>query len=111
MELILKLLLNAVAVFAFGYMLKGVEVKSFGSAVVVAIVLALLNTFLRPIIVFLTIPVTIITLGLFLLVINALIVMLVDWMLDGLTVKNFWWALLFSVCMSIANIIFNFIFF
>jgi|AntRauTorckE6833_2_1112554.scaffolds.fasta_scaffold55225_1 putative membrane protein len=106
MDLIIKLLVNALAVFAFGYMLKGVQVKSFGSAIVVAILLALLNAFLRPIIVFLTIPVTILTFGLFLLVINALIVMLVDWILDGLTIKNFWWALLFSVLMSLVNIIF-----
>ena len=106
MDLIIKLLVNALAVFAFGYMLKGVQVKSFGSAIVVAILLALLNAFLRPIIVFLTIPVTILTFGLFLLVINALIVMLVDWILDGLTIKNFWWALLFSVLMSLVNIVF-----
>lgn len=106
MELIIKLLVNAVAVFAFGYMLKGVEVKSFGTAVWVAILLALVNAFVRPIVLFLTIPFTIITFGLFILVVNTLMVMLVDWIVDGLKIKNFWWALLFSVLMSLVNVLF-----
>ncbi len=106
MDLIIKLLVNALAVFALGYMLKGVHVKSFGSALLVAIVLALVNAFVRPIVVFLTIPLTVLTLGLFILVINALMVMLVDWMMDGLKVESFWWALLFSVLMSLINMIF-----
>lgn len=106
MDLIIKLLVNALAVFALGYVLKGVQVRSFGSALLVAIVLALLNAFVRPIIIFLTIPLTILTFGLFLLVINALIVMIVDAIMDGLKVENFWWALIFSVLMSLLNLIF-----
>ena len=106
MDLIVKLLVNAVGVFAFGAMLSGVQVKSFGTSIVVASVLALVNAVVRPIIVVLTIPFTIITFGLFLLVINALMVMLVDWMIDGLKVKNFWWALVFSLLMSLLNVIF-----
>jgi putative membrane protein len=107
MDLIIKLLVNALAVFALSYVLKGVHVKSLGSALLVAIVLALVNTFVRPIVVFLTIPISVLTLGLFILVINALMVMLVDWMMDGLKVENFWWALLFSVLMSLINVIFG----
>ncbi|MBN2730796.1 MAG: phage holin family protein [Balneolaceae bacterium] len=106
MELIIKLLVNAVAVFVFGYMLKGVEVKGFGTAVWVAILLALVNAFVRPVVLFLTIPFTIITFGLFILVVNTLMVMLVDWIVDGLQIKNFWWALLFSVLMSLVNVLF-----
>ena len=106
MDLIIKLLVNAIGVFAFGAMLKGVQVKSFGTAIIVAILLALVNAIVRPIVVFLTIPITVITLGLFLLVINALMVMLVDWIVDGLKIDNFWWALLFSVLMSLLNVLF-----
>lgn len=106
MDLIIKLLVNAVAVLAFGALLRGVEVKNFGTALIVAVLLALLNAFVRPIVAFLSIPVIILTMGLFLLVINALMVMLVDAMVDGLKVKSFWWALLFSVLMSLLNVIF-----
>lgn len=106
MDLIIKLLVNAVAVFAFGALLRGVEVKNFGTALLVAVLLALVNAFVRPIVAFLSLPVIVLTMGLFLLVINALMVMLVDAMVDGLKVKNFWWALLFSVLMSLLNVIF-----
>jgi putative membrane protein len=67
----------------------------------VAIALAIINTFIRPVLVFLTIPVTIVTLGFFLLVINALIIMLIGRIIPGFTVDGFWWALLFSVILSI----------
>ncbi|HYW34994.1 MAG TPA: phage holin family protein [Balneolaceae bacterium] len=105
MHLIIKLLVNAFGVFVFGSILKGVEVRSFGTAIIVAIVLALLNTFVKPIITFFSIPFIILTLGLFVLVINTIIVMLTDWLVEGLKIKNFWWALLFSVLMSLLNII------
>ncbi|MEK6480821.1 phage holin family protein [Catalinimonas sp. 4WD22] len=101
--MILKLLVNAVAVFFAAYLLQGVEVKNFWSAILTAILLAIVNAVLRPIMVFLTIPVTILTLGLFLLVINALLLMLVDAILPGLKIKNFWWALIFGVVLSIIN--------
>jgi putative membrane protein len=106
MDLLIKLLINAIAVFAFGALLKGVHVKSFGTAVIVAIVLALVNAIVYPIAAFFAIPFIVLTLGLFLLVLNALMVMLVDWMIDGLKIDTFWWALLFSVLMSIVNVIF-----
>ncbi len=67
---------------------------------VVALVLALLNTIVKPILVMLTIPFTIITFGLFLLVINALIILFADYFIDGFEVANFWWALLFSIIVS-----------
>ncbi len=68
-------------------------------------VLSILNVVLRPVLILLTIPVTILTLGLFLLVINAVIILLTDWMIDGFEVRNFWWAILFSLIVSLVNYI------
>ncbi len=110
MDIIIKILISAVAVFATAYILKGVTVKNFGSALLVAIVLGVVNAIIRPIFVFLTIPITILTLGLFLLVINALLIMLVDAIVPGFKVKNFWWALLFSVILSLVNGLLTWIF-
>ncbi|HAH52363.1 MAG TPA: hypothetical protein DF712_08920 [Balneola sp.] len=94
-------LLNSVAVFATSKILPGVEIKNFWSAIVVAAILAIVNTFLTPIIQFIALPVTIITLGLFALVINTLMIMLVDALVEGFKIKNFWWALLFGIVMSL----------
>jgi putative membrane protein len=107
MRWIAKLLANAIAVLLTAYLLPGVDIKDFLTAIVVAAVLALLNNFLKPILVILTIPVTIITLGLFLLVINAVIILLADDLIGGFTVDSFWWALLFSIILSIINSLFN----
>lgn len=103
-SIILPLLVNSLGIFIIGYLLKGVEMKSFLTAVWVAILLALINTFVKPILVVLSLPLTILTLGLFLLVINALILLLVDAMVEGLKIKNFWWALLFSLLLSLLNL-------
>ncbi|HKL40511.1 MAG TPA: phage holin family protein [Cryomorphaceae bacterium] len=103
MNIIIKLLLNALLVFALAWALPGVQVADFWTALIVAIILGLLNIFVKPILVIITIPVTIITLGLFLLVINAVVILLTDWMVDGFNVNNFWWALLFSLILSVLN--------
>lgn len=97
------ILINSIAVFLVAYLLKGVEIKSFLSAVWVAVGLAIVNVVIKPIIVFLTLPVTILTLGLFVLVIDALMVMLIDGLMENFKVENFWWALLFSVALSVTN--------
>ncbi|WPP50253.1 phage holin family protein [Catalinimonas niigatensis] len=107
--MILKLLVNALAVFLAAYLLRGVEIKSFWTAILTAVVLAIVNTIIRPLMVILTIPVTIITFGLFILVINALMLMLVDAILPGLKIKNFWWALIFGIVLSITNAILSWI--
>lgn len=107
--MILKLLVNAVAVFLAAYLLRGVEIKNFWSAILTAIVLAIVNTIIRPLMIILTIPVTIITFGLFILVINALMLMLVDAILPGLKIKNFWWAMIFGIVLSITNAILSWI--
>ena len=83
MKWIVKLFANTVAVILTAYLLPGVHVKDFMTAVLVAIILALLNNFLKPILIILTIPVTIFTLGLFLLVINAVIILLADDLIFG----------------------------
>jgi putative membrane protein len=88
-------------VFLTAYLLPGVSVETYLTAIWVAIVLALLNGFLKPLLVILTIPVTVVTLGLFLLVINAAIILLADNFVDGFVVNGFWWALLFSLVLSV----------
>lgn len=103
MEIIIKILVNGIAVFLTAYLLRGVTVKNFGNAILVALVLSVVNAIIRPIFIFLTIPITILTLGLFILVINALLIMLVDAIVPGFKVKNFWWALLFSIILSVIN--------
>ncbi len=101
--MIYTLLINTVAVYLTAKLLDGVEIKSFFSALVVAILLALVNTFIKPVIVFLTLPITILTLGLFIFVINALMLMLVDAISGGLKIRSFGWALIFSIVLSIIN--------
>jgi putative membrane protein len=107
MKVILRLLVYTCAVLITSWLLPGVTVENFATAIMVAIALAILNTFIRPILVFLTIPVTIVTLGLFLLVINALIIMLIGKIIPGFIVDGFWWALLFSVILSIIAALFG----
>ncbi|MEZ4816483.1 MAG: phage holin family protein [Flavobacteriaceae bacterium] len=101
MQTILKLLLTAVAVMIIAYILPGVEVVNYWAAIIVAIVLGLLRLIVKPILVFLTFPITIVTLGLFLLVINATIILMADYFVDGFAVRNFWWALGFSMLLSL----------
>ncbi|HMB64438.1 MAG TPA: phage holin family protein [Eudoraea sp.] len=100
MNLILRILLSALAVVVLSKVLPGVTVDTYFTAIVVAIVLSLLNFIVKPILVILTLPVTIITLGLFLLIINALIILLADRLVDGFQVSSIWWALLFSLLLS-----------
>jgi putative membrane protein len=107
MNFLIKLLLSALAVMLVAYLLPGVTVESFWIALIVAALLALLNVTLKPILVVLTIPVTILTLGLFLLVINALIILLADALISGFMVSNFLWALAFSLILSIVTSIFE----
>lgn len=100
MNTILKLLLTAIAVVVLAKILPGVAVEGYGSAIIVAIVIALLRFIVKPILVILTLPVTIITLGLFLLIINAIIILMADYFVGGFAVSNIWWALLFSLLLS-----------
>ena len=101
MKLLLRLLVTAALVLLLSNLLSGVHVASFGTAIIVAVVLGLLNLFIKPILVILTLPVTVITLGLFLLVINALIILLCTKIVGGFAVDSFLTALIFSVILSI----------
>lgn len=101
MNLLIRLLLNALAVFVLAHVLNGVAVDGYVGAIIVAVVLSILNLLVKPILVILTFPITIITLGLFLLVINAVIILLADKLVDGFSVANFWTAILFSILLSI----------
>ncbi len=99
--ILLRIVLTGILVMLIAYLMDGVHVDSFITAVIVAVVLALLNLFIKPIIVIFTLPVTIITLGLFLLVINAIIILICSEIVGGFTVDSFWTALLFSIFLSI----------
>ncbi|WP_179354104.1 phage holin family protein [Winogradskyella vidalii] len=100
MNVFIRLLINALAVFILAYVLTGVTVDGYLGAIIVAIVLSILNLLVKPILVILTLPVTLVTLGLFLLVINALMILLASNLLDGFSVSGFWTALLFSILLS-----------
>lgn len=101
MGFIVRLFFTWIAIIVASYILPGIHISDFISALIAAAVLALLNTFVKPLLVILTIPITILTLGLFLLVINALIVMMGARIVDGFTVDSFWWALGFSLVVSV----------
>ncbi len=98
-----KTVATALAVLLAAYILKGVQVSSTGTALVVALVLGLLNSFIKPILIILTIPITIFTLGLFLLVINIIIVKLAAGMVSGFSVDGWVSALFFSLVVSFVS--------
>lgn len=103
MTTILNILISSGAVLLGAYLLPGVEVSGFASAIVVAIVLALANAVVRPILLFFTLPVNLMTLGLFTLVVDALIIMLVAGIVPGFRVRGFGWALVFGVILALIN--------
>ena len=104
---VVRLLLYSVAVLMTAYILPGVDIESFWVAIVVAAVLTLLNAVLKPLLVVLTIPLTFLTFGLFLLVINGLIILLADGIVPGFDVDGFGWALLFSIVLSFFTMLFS----
>ena len=101
MKTLIKLLLTALAVIVLGYLLPGISVTSFVTALVVAVVIALLRLIVKPILIILTLPITIITFGIFLLFINAIIIMLAGYFVSGFVVDGIWWALIFSLLLSL----------
>jgi len=110
MKLIFKILLTAIAVVIIAEFLPGVEIANYTSAILVAIVLGLLRVTVKPLLIFFTLPATIVTLGLFLLVINAVIILLADYFVSGFSVSGFWVALLFSLLLSLfQSILYSFL--
>ncbi|HZG24778.1 MAG TPA: phage holin family protein [Chitinophagaceae bacterium] len=101
MNFIIRLIITGLVAFALAYILPGIAIDSLWTSIVLALVLALLNGILKPILVILTLPISLLTFGLFLFVINALIILLAGRFVDGFVVNGFWWALLFSLLLSI----------
>ena len=96
-----KLVTTSLAVLIVAHLLPGVTIDSALSAIGLAIVLAILNVFIKPLLVLLTLPITVVTLGLFLIVINALMILLADELVPGFAVDGFWWAVLFSFILTL----------
>lgn len=107
MGILAKLIVSTLAVFVTAYIMPGVHIDNMITAICVAVVLGLLNALLKPILVILTIPITILTLGLFLLVINAAMVLLTSDFVGGFKVDGFFYALLFSIVLSVITSILN----
>ncbi|MGA9213488.1 phage holin family protein [Kaistella sp.] len=107
MNLIIRLLITAIVAFVLTKILSGVHIPSFGSAVIFALVLGVLNLIVTPILKILGLPLTIITLGFFSLVINALVVLLAAKFVDGMTIDGFWWAFIFSIALSFITSLLN----
>src|SRR3954465_7061341 len=105
MDVKIKLIISTLAVLISSYLLPGVSIEgnNFFTAVIVAAVLAFLNAVVKPIMIVLTIPITIVTLGFFLIVINACMILLASKLVAGFHVDGFWWALLFSFILSIVT--------
>lgn len=107
MHIIISIIINILAVLVTAYILPGIHINNFWTAVVVAIVLGLVNAILRPILFILTLPLNILTLGLFSFVIMGLLVYLVSAIVPGFCVDNFWWAILFAVIVGLINGLLN----
>lgn len=96
-------IVNALALLALPYVVPTIQIAGFGTALLVAVVLGLINTLLRPLLVLLTLPVTLLTLGLFIFVINALLFQLAGALVDGFQVGSFWSAMFGSIAYSLIS--------
>lgn len=103
MNFVIRILVTGAVAFGLSYILKGIHIDSYGTALIFALVLALINIFIRPLLVIFTIPLTIITFGLFLFVINALLVLLAAKFISGIQIDGFGWGLLFSLLLSLVT--------
>lgn len=103
MGILINLLINGLAVYISAYVIPGVAVDSFLTAIIASVGLGIVNTLIKPILIILTLPATLLTLGLFTFVINALMVFLVANFVPGFHVNGFWAALLFSLILSVVS--------
>ncbi|WP_320815418.1 phage holin family protein [Flavobacterium sp.] len=110
MNLLIRLIITTILVVIIAHFLPGISVQDYTSALWVALALGLLNAFLKPVLVLLTLPATIFTLGLFLLVINAVVILVGDYFVDGFAVDGFWNAFVFSILLSLGQSVMNGIF-
>lgn len=104
MKFIIRLLITTVIAYALSMLLKPhIVIDSYGTALIFVIVLAILNAIVKPLLIILTLPITIITLGIFLLIINVLMVILADKFVDGIHIDGFWWAFIFGLLLSFGS--------
>ncbi len=103
MQILISWLISALAILATAYILPGVKIESFFTALVTAVVLGIINSILKPILLLLTLPINVLTLGLLTFVINAFLVLLAAQIVPGFKVDGFWWALAFSIVLSLVN--------
>jgi len=103
MNILINWFVSGLAILVTGYLLPGIHIQSFLTALVVAVVFGIANAVLKPILIIFTLPITIVTLGLFTLVINAALVLLTSSLVSGFRVDGFWWALAFSLVLTIVN--------
>ncbi|PPK96840.1 putative membrane protein [Nonlabens xylanidelens] len=103
MRFIIKLLITAALVMGLAEILPGIGITNYVSAILVALTLSILNFIVKPILVILTLPITIVTLGIFLLFINVIIIYLADWFVSGFTVTSLFWAFIFSLLLAAAR--------
>lgn len=101
MNIIINAIILILSVLGASYVLPGVKVASLGTIIIISFVIGLLNIFVKPIFIILTLPINILTFGLFTFVINAAIIMIAAFLTEGFSVDNFWWAFLFSIIISI----------
>jgi len=107
MNILIYWFVSAVAIMISAYLLPGVHVASLLTALALAVVLGAINGFLRPVLVFLTLPLTIVTFGLFLLVLNTLLIMLSAVIVPGFALDSFWWAFIFGIVLTLVNFVFR----
>ncbi|MCC2590280.1 phage holin family protein [Chryseobacterium sp. MFBS3-17] len=110
MGMIIRLLVTAAVALLLSRILSGVTFDSFGTALIFAVVLGILNLFVKPVLHLFGLPFTIITLGLFALVINAAVILIADYFIDGMQIDGFWWAFIFSIALSLITSLLNGIF-
>ena len=103
MRLLLGWAINALALMALPYLLPGVQLRGLGSALIVALLLGLLNTLIRPVLLVLTLPINVLTLGLFTLVINGFLFWLTARLMGGFEVAGFWWAVIAALVYSLIS--------
>lgn len=107
MNILFSWLISAMVILTASYLLPGVHVESFTAALVTAVVLGIINLFIKPLLLILTLPITLLTFGLFAVVINAVLILLASSIVPGFNVDGFWWALLFSLVLSLINSFLN----
>lgn len=105
MGILITWIASALVIIIAAYLLPGVHIANFWTALLLALVLGILNVFVKPLLVLLTLPITILTMGLFLVVINALLILLASTIVPGFTIDGFWWALVYGLLISLINLV------